>query len=306
MEIVAQFQQSIEDGDKKNKTLEEVIEKNNKAYEQLEKEHSEIVTELQQWIEDGDLKNKDLEEVIEKMNEENVQLLIQVSVAKKEMKVLETKNKALESELATKRTDVKRFREKEYYSERELRNLKRDLKKKQHNVEDAKEKLHKAMMAKQELLDDVYHLQSCLVDCQKNNETLNATITDLREMVKELNESNDYGKSSLIDQLEVQLDIFMSETGRIINEKDRELNEVKAEASSVKAQLETQIAKYEEVQCKISEKDRELIRLKKVTLPVTEQLEGQLPKYTNEKTCKVFTELKKDGSMLCIVFLHVF
>ena len=110
--------------------MEEIIEQNNKAYEQLEKEHSEIVSELQQWIEDGDKKNKALEEVIEKTNEENVQLLIEVSVAKKEMKVLDTKNSALQSELATKRADVKRLREKEYYSERELRNLKRDLKKK--------------------------------------------------------------------------------------------------------------------------------------------------------------------------------
>ena len=140
--------------------MEEIIEQNNKAYEQLEKEHSEIVAELQQWIEDGDEKNKALEEVIEKTNEENVQLLIQGSVAKKEMKVLETKNSALESELATKRADVKRLREKEYYSERELRNLKRDLKKKQHNVKDANEKLRKAMMAKQELLDNVDNLET--------------------------------------------------------------------------------------------------------------------------------------------------
>ena len=115
--------------------MEEVIEKNNKAYEQLEKENSEIVEELQQWIADGDQRNKTLEEVLEKTNEENCRLLIQISAMKKEMKALESKKVGLQSELAMKRADVKYLKNKVCYGERELRNLKRDLQKEQRNVE---------------------------------------------------------------------------------------------------------------------------------------------------------------------------
>ena len=135
-EIVEELQKWIEDGDKKNKTLEEDIEENNKAYEQLEKEHSEIVEELQQWIADSDQRNKTMEEVVEKTNEENYQLLMHTSVMKKEMKALESEKVDLLSELAMKRADVKYLKNKECYSERELRNLKRDWKKKQKNVEE--------------------------------------------------------------------------------------------------------------------------------------------------------------------------
>ena len=48
--------------------------------EQLGKEHSEIEEELQQWVEDGDQKNKALQEIIETTNDENAKLLFQISV----------------------------------------------------------------------------------------------------------------------------------------------------------------------------------------------------------------------------------
>ena len=109
-----------------------------KKLAQLEKEDSKIEQDLQQWIEDEDKKIKDLEEIIETTNEENVKLLVQISGMKKELKALEKENNTLQTELKTKRTDVKNLRAKEHYNERELRNLKRDLKKKEQSLENAR------------------------------------------------------------------------------------------------------------------------------------------------------------------------
>ncbi|KAJ7357721.1 hypothetical protein OS493_023860 [Desmophyllum pertusum] len=67
-------------------------EDHKKELEQFEK----IVEELQLWVEDGDKRNKTLEEVIEKTNEENVKLLVQISVMKNELKDLEEKNDTLQ------------------------------------------------------------------------------------------------------------------------------------------------------------------------------------------------------------------
>ncbi|KAJ7374458.1 hypothetical protein OS493_007564 [Desmophyllum pertusum] len=127
--IIEELQLWVEDGDEKNKTLAEIIEKTNEEnakllvqisvmngvstsremshkmeLEQLEKEQSKMIEELQLWVEDGDEKNKALEDVIEKLtNEENVQLLVQISVMKNELKALEKKNDTLQTELDTKR-----------------------------------------------------------------------------------------------------------------------------------------------------------------------------------------------------------
>ena len=79
--------------------------------EQLEKEHSEIVEELQQWVEDGDQKNKVLEEIIETTNEENVKLLVQISVMKKKLKALQNENNTLQTKLETKSVDAKNMLE---------------------------------------------------------------------------------------------------------------------------------------------------------------------------------------------------
>ena len=77
---------------------------------QLEKEHSEIVEELQQWVEDGDKENKTLEEIIEKNSDENVKLLAQISVMKKELKALERENNTLQTALDTKSMDLEGLR----------------------------------------------------------------------------------------------------------------------------------------------------------------------------------------------------
>ncbi|KAJ7356262.1 hypothetical protein OS493_026017 [Desmophyllum pertusum] len=55
-----------------------------------------IVEELQLWVEDGDKRNKTLEEVVAKTNEENEDLLVQISVMKNELKALEEKNDTLQ------------------------------------------------------------------------------------------------------------------------------------------------------------------------------------------------------------------
>ena len=123
-------------------------EAHKKEIVQLEKEHSEIEEELQQWVEDENQKNKALEEIIEKTNEENVKLLGQISGMKKELKALEKVNNTLQDELKTKRTELKSLRVNEHYNERELRNLKRDLKRKELRLDNA-------LAEKQELLDDI-------------------------------------------------------------------------------------------------------------------------------------------------------
>ena len=78
--------------------------------EQIEKENFEIVEELQQWVEDGDKDNKTLEEIIERNSDENVKLLAQINVMKKELKALVMENNTLHSELETKSTDLKSLR----------------------------------------------------------------------------------------------------------------------------------------------------------------------------------------------------
>ena len=78
--------------------------------EQIEKENSEIVEELQQWVEDGDQENQTLVEIVEKNSDENVKLLAQISVMKKELKALAMENNTLHSELETKSTSLKNLR----------------------------------------------------------------------------------------------------------------------------------------------------------------------------------------------------
>ncbi|KAJ7376859.1 hypothetical protein OS493_032007 [Desmophyllum pertusum] len=236
--------------------------KEEKELAQLEKQNAEVVEELQLWIDDGDQKNKTLEDVIDKTNEENVKLLVHISVMKNELKSLEKKNDTLQTELETKRIDLKRLKATEHYNERELRNLKRDLKRKEQNLEEAEESLDNALMEKQELLDDVDYLESRFQDSQTSNEELNARVDELEKMVNASNdkfpvdaleaeashfencETKD-DTSRVIDQLEEQLAIFENENARIISEKDKELlelSELADEKSRVIDQLEDQLA----------------------------------------------------------------
>jgi len=132
-------------------------EKHKKELDQLEKEHSEIEEGLQRWVEDGDEKNKALEEIIETTNDENVKLLVHISDMKKVLKTLEKENNTLQTELKTKRTDLKNLRANEHYNERELRNLKRDLRRREQSLDNA-------LAKKQKLLGDIGYLEGSLRD----------------------------------------------------------------------------------------------------------------------------------------------
>ena len=155
-------------------------ESHRQKLEELEKENSKIVEELQQWVEDGDNENKTLEEIIEKNSDENVKLLAQISVMKKELKALAMENNTLQTELETKDTDLKGLR--------------------------------------------------FQVD------TLEAEVSRCKASELEFKSLRD-ATSSLIDKLEVQLDTFMTESARIISEKDQELNKLNEEKSTAVEQL---------------------------------------------------------------------
>ncbi|XP_078370139.1 uncharacterized protein LOC144653885 [Oculina patagonica] len=250
------------------------------------------------WIDDGDHENKVLEEVIEKNNEENVKLLVQNSVMQKEMKALAKKNDTLQTELETRRVDIKRLKENEHYMERELRNLKRDVKRKEQNLEEVERNFDKALMERQELIDDVKYFEGSLKRSQAVNETLNAHVDELNEMVKELTKRPCYGhfrkevelfkkgsvdlgthpdglfKSSIqeeaslsrvIDQLEEQLALFEKENARVLLEKEEELNDIKYEKSRVIEELEDRVDKLRRensnMVTELSEKDKRLCDL---------------------------------------------
>ncbi len=286
----------IEKKSKKKASLENIY--TSQEVSQLEKENSEVIEELQMWIDDGDHENKVLEEVIEKNNEENVKLLVQNSVMQKEMKALQKKNDSLQTELEMKRVDIKRLKGNEHYMERELRNLKRDLKMKEQNLEEVERTLDKALMERQELSGDVDYFEGRLKKTQAVNETLNAQVGELNEMVKELvikrpcyghfreevelfKGSLDLGThseellkssveeevslSSVIDQLEEQLALFEKENTRVLLEKEEELNDMKYEKSRVIGKLQDQVDKLRKENSNIitdlSEKDKRLCDL---------------------------------------------
>ena len=187
---------------------------------QLEKEHSEIVEELQQWVEDGDKENKTLEEIIEKNSDENVKLLAQISVLKKELKALERKNNTLQTELETKSTDLKGVR--------------------------------------------------FQVD------TLEAEISRFKTSELEFKSLKDE-TSSLIDKLEIQLNTFMSESARIISEKDQELNKLSKEKSTAFGHLNRRLAAFKKEKARITlENDEEKKELKDKKLKIIDQLNKRL------------------------------
>ena len=321
-------------------------EENKKELKELEKEHSEIEQELQEWVEDGDQNNRALEEIIEKTNEENVKLLVQNSAVKKELKALEKQNNTLQIELKNKRTVLKSLRGKEHYNERELRNLKRDLKRKEQSLDNA-------LVEKQDLLDDIEYLDRSLRDSQAANRLLNVHIKELKDMVKELHKRPHYGNlreevellkgsvdlrthkeellsvqvdaltaevshfksceldfkklqdetSRLIDQLEVQLDIYINENMRIKLEKDTELNELKDGKSKVVDDLNGQLASLMDEHARlISEKEKELNELNDETSKIIDQLGDQLAQSENRnarivsENNKEMNELKKQHS----------
>ena len=200
-------------------------EAHKKELVQLEKEHSEIEEELQQWIEDENQKNKALEVIIETSNEENVKLLGQISVMSKELKALEKENNTLQDELKTKRTDLKSLRVNEHYNERELRNLKRDLKRKQLSLDNA-------LAEKQELLDDIEYLEGALGDSQAATELLNGKINELKDMAQELNKRPDHGHlREDVELLKGSLELFRGKKELLSSQVDV----LKSEVSHFKA-----------------------------------------------------------------------
>ncbi|KAL9973448.1 hypothetical protein ACROYT_G019912 [Oculina patagonica] len=330
-EIVEELQQWVEDGYQENKTLKEVIEKTNEEnakllvqisvmknemktlektpkMQQLEKEHSQIVEELQQWVEDGDQENKTLREIIEKNNEENAKLLVQISVMKNEMKNLQKKNDTLQNELETKRVDLKRLKVNAYFNERELRNLKRDLKKKEQKLEGVEERMDKALMEKQKLLCHVDYLEGSFKESQASNEGLNAKVDELKEMVQELNMKGDEGRVPKEVQLSLKGSLEMSEHREKLlrfqvnaleaeashfktrefyyKEKLFEMNKLNDDKSEVISHLEDQLATFIKDNARIvriiSERDEELAELQEEKLKLQAQLEFQLTTLMNE------------------------
>ncbi|KAL9973437.1 hypothetical protein ACROYT_G019899 [Oculina patagonica] len=209
-----------------------------KELEQLEKENSEIIEELQVWVENGDQKNKTLEEIIEKTNEENVKLLVQISVMKKEMKDLQEKNNTLQNELETKsfqvdalEKDLAHFKtcELDYRKLKEQTSRLIDQLEVQLNTfidESARvisEKDNEINELKEEKMAVINKLEDQLASLTKEN----ARITS--EKIQEINE-----KTEAINQLEDQLATLMKENTKIMFEKGKELNErIQEEKSKV-------------------------------------------------------------------------
>ena len=203
-------------------------EKNHKKeLEQLEKENYEIIEELQQWVEDGDHENKTLEEIIEKNNDENVKLLVQISVMKKEMKALEKKNEALQTELDMLKTDFK------------------------------------------SLSFQVDALEKEVADFETGE-------LDYKKLRDET--------SSLIDQLEIQLDTFINENAMIIIEKDNEINELKKQ----KDQLEDQLASLTKEDVRIISDKAKMVEIDDEKSTIINQLEDQLAPLKKENPKMIF------------------
>ena len=227
---------------------------------------------------------------------------------------------------------MKNLRAKQHNNERELRNLKRDLKKKEQSLENAR-------VEKQELLDDTDYLEGILGDSQAANEQLNMQINELKGMVKEANKRPDYGHlreevelpkgsldvyfykekliniqvealtaeashfkacelrdetSALLEQLESQLDLCMKENARIVSEKDIELNELKEAKSKVIDDLNDQLAKLTNNHARIiSEKEKEFKELIDEKSRCIDRLEDQLTESENRNATIVSQKTKE-------------
>ena len=291
-------------------------EEHKRKLDQLEKEHSEIEEELQQWVEDGDQKIRTLEEIIETTNYENVTLLVQISDMKKESKGLQNENNTLQTELKTKRTDLKSLRVNERELRNLKRDLKRKelslnnaLAEKQEllgDIEYLEGSLKDSQAANEQLnvqidgLKDVVkelnqrpdygHLREEVellkgyLDLFRHKEellsfqvdALTAETSHFKACELDFNKLRDE-TSSIIDQLEVQLDICLNENTRIMSEKDKELNELKDAKSKVIDQLEDQLAQSENRNARIvSEKNKERNELKKQNSGSNIQLRDQI------------------------------
>ena len=184
--------------------------------EQLEKQNSEIVEELQQWVEDGDKENKTLEEIIEKNSDENVKLLAQISVMKKELKALAKDNNALQTELVTKNTDLMSLRLQVDTLEAEISRFKTsELEFKSLRDETSN------LIDKLEVQLDTFMNQSARVISEKD---------------QELSKRNDE-KSMAVEQLNDRLSALIKEKNSITSGNDEEKKKLKDRKSKIIDQL---------------------------------------------------------------------
>ena len=300
-----------------------------KELDRIEKGHSKIVEELQQWVEDGDKENKMLEEIIETTNEENVKLLVQISVMKKELKTLEKENNTLQAELKTKRTEVKNLRAKEHYNERELRNLKRDLKRKEQIIENAlAEKqelldgadylegiLRDSEEANEQLNVQVNELKGMVKEANKRpdygylreeEELLKGSLDvcfhkekliniQVEALTADVSHFIAFDETlALLEQVESQLDLCMEENARIMSEKDKELNELNDAKSKVIDDLNDQLAKLTINNARqISEKEKEFKKLIDEKSRFIDRLKDQLTQ-SESRNATIVSEKTKE------------
>ncbi|KAL9966328.1 hypothetical protein ACROYT_G024382 [Oculina patagonica] len=279
-----------------------------KELEQLVKENSEIIEELQLWVEDGDQENKTLEEIIEKSNEENVKLLVQISVMKKEMKDLQEKNDTLQNKLETKRADLNSLGCKVDALEKELAHFKTcelDYKKLEdrlasltkENARITSEKIQEINQLKDENSGVINQLEEQLATSMKENAKI------MFEKDKELNERLQEEKSRVFDQFKDRIASFMNENAKIISEKDKEMNELKKQKSKVIEQLESEkwsiIGQFNE---RLAEKDKELKKLQHEKWNIFDQFKDRLAMIMDENATfltdkdKEINKLKEEKS----------
>ena len=259
-------------------------ENHKKELEELKKENFEIVEELMQWVEDGDQENKTLEEIIEKNSDENVKFLVQISVMKKEMKALEKKNGALQTELDMKRaelgalgkevshfkTDELEYKKLRHETSRLIDQLEiqldtlmnesaRKISEKDKEMEELKEE-------KSSVIDE---LENQLASLTKENAQI---ILEKKEEMKEL----DKEKSRIVGQLKDQLEMSMNENARITSEKNKEITELKEEKSRAFGQFMDRLDSLIDENAQIvAEKDKKINELKNQKTRAIDQLEGE-------------------------------
>ena len=194
------------------------------ALKQLEKENSEIVEELQQWVEDGDKDNKTLEEIIEKNSDENVKLLAQISVMKKELKALAMENSTLKTDLKTKSTDLTSLRFQVATLEAEVSRFKTS----ELQFKSLKDETS-SLIDKLEIQLDTFITESARVISGKDQE--------LNKLSKE--------KSTAVGHLNHKLAAFMKEKARITSKNDEGKKELRDRKSKIIDQLNKRLVSNE-------------------------------------------------------------
>ena len=315
---------------------------------------------LQVSLEEVEKRNKALKEIVDFTNKENERLMDQVISMKEEAKTFKMETQSLQNELEAMKHELKRLKSGEEYKERELANLRDDIERKERRLQDIEDDLDYAQMDSKDLLYDVDSLKGKLEGSEQRSEQLNLRVDELKVVIKELkaaanlvNNEHYYGylreevellKGSLDlskhqeEMLECQLDgleedfnnlrgrkeeiisnykqqIFclLKENSRMKAElsklsdtsKDEQYSEliIKDEQTKILKQLQDQLGALEKDNSKLSEelntdkmeflgKEKELSELKEETTRVIEQLQGQLISLETENA-RMTAELSK-------------